>query len=211
MRATIGRGIAALAIGAVVLGGGAVAGATPAEAGPWLGLAGGDVGAVHWSVQAKRPDGPAGAGRKGTERPCLLVGTIWRTGPYSFHRSRSRECTGEEGLSPSAPPLVARGVQSSSGGAPRLTAVGMIFAASARSLEVTLADGTTKTIHLSVLSPRKAREAGLSPFRFAAFATPGEWCAERLVSKNASGRVLWDSGVDGYTCGDHSDPPRFAG
>jgi hypothetical protein len=87
----------------------------------------------------------------------------------------------------------------------------MIFAPQARRLRVTLADGSRRTIHLQRVSRRQARAAQLAPFRYAAFATRGEWCAERLVAEAASGRVLWDSGVDGYACGDHGAPPRFEG
>ena len=204
------RGVALVALGAVALGAQATAAATPADAGAWLGLARGGVGAFHWTVEAKSPDGPAGGGGQGT-RPCLLVGTTWRLGPYSYRRSQSRQCAGAEGLSASEAPLVARGVQPGSGGPAKLTAVGMIFAPSARRLRVTLAGGDTRTIHLVKLDPARARSVGLAPFRYAAFATHGEWCAERLVTESAGGRVLWDSGTDAYVCGDTGGSPKFAG
>lgn len=210
MRRVVGRAAASLVLGVLALGV-TTAGAAPAESGAWLGLAGGDVGAFHWSVEAKRPDGPAGAGRDGNLRPCLLVGTTWRLGPYSYRRSRSRQCAGDQGLSASGPPLVAKGAQPSSGGTPRLTAIGMIFAPSARVLRVTMAGGAVRTIHLAKLSPSQARAVRLAPFRYAAFAAHGEWCAERFVVESASGRVLWDSGVDGYTCGTTSSVPQFEG
>ncbi len=211
MGRAVGRGATSLFLGVFLLSAAATAGAAPAVAGPWLGLAGGDVGSFHWSVEAKRPDGPVGSGHQGTQRPCLLVGTTWRTGPYSYSRSRSRQCAGAAGLSGSGPPLVARGTQPSSGGQAKLTAIGMIFAPSVRRLRVTMANGETKAIQLARLSPAQAQSTGLAPFRYIAFATSGEWCAERLVAEAASGRVLWDSGVDGYRCGDPSGPPRFAG
>jgi hypothetical protein len=205
------NGLAFLAAGLLALVFGVSAGAAAGEAGPWLGLAGGHVGSYRWMVEAKRPDGPAGAGQQGARRPCLLVGTKWRTGRFSYRRSQSRQCAGADGLLASEPPLVAKGVQPSSGGPARLTAVGMIFAPTARRLRVTLAGGDTRTIPLAVLSPDQADAAGLAPFRYAAFATHGEWCAERLITESASGHVLWDSGVDGYRCGETSGPPRFAG
>jgi hypothetical protein len=205
------NGLAFFAAGLLVLSIGVSASAVPAKAGPLLGLAGGNVGSYRWMVEAKRPNGPAGAGQLGTRRPCLVVGTKWRIGPYSYRRSQSRQCAGAEGLSASEPPLVASGAQPSSGGPAKLTAVGMIFAPAVRRLRVTLANGSTKTIQATMLSSDKARYVGLAPFRYAAFATHGEWCAERLVTENAAGRVLWDSGIDGYTCGDTADPPRSAG
>jgi hypothetical protein len=210
--AAVGKTVGLIALALIALAAAAVA---PASAGEttrgWLDLAGGHLGEYRWTVETKRPDGAVGAGRRGTRRPCLLVGTVWRTGPYSYRRSRSRRCTGRDGLSASQPPLVASGTQPSSGGPAKLTAVGMIFAPQARRLRVVLADGSKRTIHLERLSRRQAHSAGLAPFRYAAFATRGEWCAERLVAENAAGRVLWDSGVDGYVCGGDGAPPRFLG
>jgi hypothetical protein len=85
----------------------------------------------------------------------------------------------------------------------------MIFPPAARRLRVTLAEGGTRTIELDRLSAKQTRISGLKPFRYAAFAARGEWCAERLVSENGRGRVLWDSGTDAYECGAEG-PPRFA-
>jgi hypothetical protein len=187
------------------------ASAAPSAPRDWLGLAGGEVGAFHWTVEAKRPDGPAGEGSRATRRPCLLVGTTWRISPYSYRRSQSRQCAGRDGLSPSEPPLVARGALPSSGAPTKLTAIGMFFAPAARRLEATLADGSHQAFHLKRLNTAQSRRAHLAPFRYVAFAARGEWCAERLVVENGSGRVLWDSGVDAYACGDANGPPRFAG
>jgi hypothetical protein len=203
------RGIAVAAAAVLAIGVAVPAGAAPRRSAGWLGLAAGHVGDYGWTVEAKRPSGPAGAGQQGARRPCLLVGTVWQTSPYSFLRSRNRQCVGATGLSATDPPLVADGVQPSSGANARITVVGMIFPPAARRLRVTLPDGSRRTIHLDRLTPRKARRAGLEPFRYAAFAARGEWCAERLVSENAAGRVLWDSGTDGYACGSKG-PPRFA-
>lgn len=198
--------VAAMALLVLVINGSATAAPRP---GDWLGLAAGHVGDYKWSVEAKRPNGPAGAGRQEARRPCLLVGTLWQTSPYSFLRSKNRQCAGASGLSATDPPLVAGGVQPSSGANAKVTVVGMIFPIAARRLRVTLGDGSRRTIHLERLSGGRARGAGLEPFSYAAFAIRGEWCAERLVSENAGGRVLWDSGIDGYTCGSEG-PPRFA-
>ncbi len=210
-RRAVRRGAALVAIAAATLAAGVTADAAPATAGPLLGLAAGGAGSFHWSVGAKRPDGPAGAGGQGAERPCLLVGTTWRIGPYNYRRSQSRQCAGADGLSASEAPLVAKGVQPNSGSPAKLTAVGMIFAPAARRLRVTLADGSTKTIQLTKLDPARARAAGLAPFRYTAFAAHGEWCAERLVTESAAGRVLWDSGTDAYSCGADVSSPKFAG
>jgi hypothetical protein len=176
---------------------------------PWLGLAGGHLGKFLWSVETKRPDGPAGAGQPATRRPCLLVGTSLQVSPFDLRRSRSRQCAAASGLSAFDPPLVAKGVQAGAGGRGTVTAVGMMLAPAARRVRATFADGSTQTIHLSALTPAEAREVGLARFRYAAFATRGDWCVERLVVQSASGRTLWDSGIDAYTCGT-AGPPRFA-
>jgi hypothetical protein len=83
-----------------------------------------------------------------------------------------------------------------------MSAVGMIFAPAARRVRVTLAGGKTETIPLRDFDPAQGGAAGLGPFRYAAFAIHGTWCAERLVSLSGSGRTLWDSGIDEYVCGE---------
>ncbi len=161
---------------------------------PWIGLGAGKSGDYLWAVKAKRPDGPAGAGTSGAHRPCLVVGTTWRVSRFSFHRNKSKQCVDPDGsLEPRGAPLVASGAQPSSGAPADLTAVGMIFAASARSVRVTLCDGSAETIRLHEIPAADASSARLGRFSYAAFAVHGEWCAERLVSEGASGRILWDS------------------
>jgi hypothetical protein len=192
-----GIAIAATAILALALG--ATAGAT-SDRDRWLGLAGGHIGHYSWTVET-RP--------QSSTRPCLLVGTTLQIDPFNLLRSRNRQCAGPGGLSATDPPLVANGVQPSSGGPAEITVIGMIFPFAARRLRVTLAEGGTRTIDLERLSAKRARAFGLKPFRYAAFAARGEWCAERLVSENGRGRVLWDSGTDSYECGTKG-PPRFA-
>lgn len=165
-----------------------------------IGLGGGRLGEYLWNVEAMRPDGARGSGPGSAQGPCLLVGTKWQVGPLSFRRSRSRECAGSTELTATGPPLTAAGAQPSTGAHPRLTAVGMIFAPAARSVQVTLAGGRSTTIRLRLPSSTQVHDAGLERFRYAAFAVHGPWCVERMVSEGVSGRVLWDSGVDGYTC-----------
>jgi len=159
-------------------------------------------------VKTKRKDG---AGSAGAQMPCLLVGTTWELGPFDYRRSRYRACAGAEGhLSAAAPPLIATGVQPSSGESVDMTAVGMIFAPAARRVRITLTDGRQETIRLHRFSPRQAHSARLSRFEYAAFAIRGVWCVERMVSLSATGSALWDSGIDAFTCGaDGSGGPTF--
>jgi hypothetical protein len=179
-------------------------GARAASAAPatraWVGLDNGRVGDYLWEVKAKRRQGSAG--RAGAERPCLLVGTTWELGPFNYRRSRFRACTGPGGrLTASEAPLIATGVQPSSGTSVDMTAVGMIFAPAVRRVQVTLSDGRQQAIPLLKLKPSQARSARLDRFEFAAFAFRGLWCAERMVSESATGKILWDSGTDAFSCG----------
>ncbi len=167
---------------------------------PWTGLDSGRVGEYYWEVKAKRQPG-AGSGRVAAHRPCLLVGTTWELGPFNYRRSRFRACAGAKGhLTAADPPLLATGVQPSSGDRVKMTAVGMIFAPAVRRVRVTLADGREQTIHLDRFSAKQARTSRLSRFKYAAFAIRGLWCAERLVSQSAAGKTLWDSGTDELGC-----------
>jgi hypothetical protein len=67
--------------------GASILGFAGSDSSSWTGLANGKVGDYQWSVKVKRPEGPAGAGPEGALRPCLLVGTKWEVGTYSFRRS----------------------------------------------------------------------------------------------------------------------------
>lgn len=169
------------------------------ETNPWLGLAGGQVGQFEWSVKVKRP--PSAAGLSGEQRPCLMVGTKWEQSSYSFRRSRFRTCADATSkLTRRAPPLIASGVQPPTG-KKGITAVGILVAPAVQRLAVTLSDGSRTVIHLDRLTPHQARAARIRRFRYAAFVVRGVWCADRLATLNAQGRVLWDSGSTEYTCG----------
>jgi hypothetical protein len=171
--------------------------AAPAD--PWTGLQSGRIGDYLWEVKTKRKEG---SGAAGLEQPCLLVGTSWEVSPFDYRRSRYRACAGAEGhLTAADPPLVATGVQPSSGKSVDMTAVGMILAPAARKVRITLSDGRQQTIPLHMFSHHQARSARLSRFEYAAFATRGLWCAERMISLSGTGKVLWDSGTDGFACG----------
>jgi hypothetical protein len=174
-----------------------------------VGLDKGRVSDYLWEVKAMRRQGSTG--RAGAQRPCLLVGTTWELGPFNYRRSRFRACTGPAGrLIAGEAPLVATSVQPSSGTAVDMTAVGMIFAPTVRRVQVTLPDGRMQTIHLQQLKRSQARSAHLDRFEFAAFAFRGLWCAERMVSESATGKILWDSGTDAFSCGaEGSDATSF--
>jgi hypothetical protein len=185
-----------------LVGASSVCSALAATGASWTGLGDGQVGQYLWSVKAKRQGGEGGSGPAAAERPCLLIGTTWELGPYSFRRSKYRNCVDPAGrIASTEPPLIATAVQPTSGKLVKMTAVGMIFPASARRARVTLSDGHRTTIELERLSSAEAHAAGLGHLRYAAFAVRGRWCPKRVVSQDARGRVLWDSGDEAYVCG----------
>ncbi len=195
--------LAALALICVL--GAASASAASFGSGSWLELAGGTKGAYSWSIGVRAGRGPTGAGLLGARRPCILVRIGWRSGPLEDHRSSYRQCATGAALRRSGPPLLASGMQPSTGAPARISVVGMAFAPAARRVRVTLGGGARRTIRLHRLGSVRARSSGLARLRFGAIVVPGAWCAERLVSLNASGRVLWDSGTDAYACGSAGD------
>jgi len=203
--------VGALALLSVVGLSAAAAPATNAAAGtsvsgPWIELGGGSRGDFLWSIRAGRRAGQPGAGSAGAQQPCLLVAASWQPSDLELHRSTYRECAPTAALSRTEPPLIASAAQPSSGASVKMSAIGMIFAPAARRVRLTLAAGRTESIPLHSLELAHARRVGLPPFRYAAFAIRGEWCAERVVSLSASGAELWDSGVDDYVCGGEDEP-----
>ena len=194
------RIVLALATGVLAL---ALALAPSAFAAPgtgWVTLDDGEVGTFDWAVKVKRPPGGE-AGAQAAQRPCLMVGTTWQRNRFNIQRTRYRRCIGASAkLTRSEPLLVANGVAPTLGAPAEVTAVGMVFARPAEKVRATFADGETITIPLQSMTPGQARTAGLGRFSYAGFAVHGNWCTERLVSRDRSGRILWDSGEDEYTC-----------
>jgi hypothetical protein len=178
------------------------AAAAPAASSAWVVLDSGRQGDYLWSVKATRSGGAAEAGSQSDARhPCLLVGTKWLRGPYSYGRSRYRQCADAPGrLAATEQPLIASGVVPSSGPQPKLTAVGMIFASKVGRVRITYADGTQATIPAHEFSPDQSRIGGLAGLRYAAFSVRGPWCPEQLVSQSRSGRTLWEGMVESKPC-----------
>jgi len=178
----------------------AIATAAPASSspapGPWFGLDSGRVGDYQWSVKAR-------------QRPCLLVGTSQQVGPYSYRKSKYRACAGSSTrLATSEPPLIAASMQPTSASDAEITAVGILVAPAARRVRIILPSGNWATIRLQKPTTAQASASMLGRFRYAAFAVRGSWCPERIVSQDAAGRTLWDSGDDGYHCNPEG-PPTF--
>jgi hypothetical protein len=174
------------------------------EASPWLGLGGGRVGEFQWSVKVKRPASTPPSGVDGALRPCLLVGTKWQIGSFSYRRSRFRTCAdASDGIRLKDPPLIASGIQPGAGAsaARGMTAIGALVAPPVRRIWVLLSNGRRTTLRLRRMTPEQARTARIRRYRYAAFAVRGEWCAERTVTYDGRGRTLYDSGPEAPGCG----------
>jgi hypothetical protein len=178
----------------------AVTPATAADGGgaAWVDLNGGRVGNVVWSVKVARQPGGSGAGPSGARRPCLMVGMKRERNAFEYEGSRYSNCVDPgERLAATEAPLIVTGAQARPDFTVRLTAVGMIASLAADRVRVTLDDGREATIPLEQPGPELRQAADLTAFRYAAFAIPGKWAVERLITESASGRTLWDSSVAG--------------
>jgi len=174
---------------------------------PWMKLDASRGSDYSWAVKVRPGGGPVG--RVPSEPgPCVLVATMWRSGPLEQHRSRYRECGSGQALSDAGPPLVATGMRPAGNGSAQMSVVGMISAPAVRRVRITFRGGNEETVRMQPIDSQQAQRVGLGRFRYAAFAIRGVWCAERLVSLGAAGSVLWDSGLDGYRCG-AGGPPHF--
>jgi hypothetical protein len=193
MRRLVGQALLAT-VALMILG--ALTASVSFAASPSAVLGEGGSGSFQWSVKLSHQDGPQGAGRLGAQRPCLIATTTWKVDTFSYYRSRSRSCVHLPGrLAAFEPPLVVSGGQPSSGAPVKQTAVGMVFALAVRRVQIDLCDGREETINLDPTTPAQSREARLARFRYSAFSVSGEWCADRIVSRDSAGRTLWDSDV----------------
>jgi hypothetical protein len=157
----------------------------------------GGSGNFEWSVKLGHQSGAPGAGRQGAERPCLIATTIWQVDRFSYFRSRSRSCVHlPDRLTRFEAPLLVSGGQPSNGAPVRRSAVGMVFAPEVERVQVKLCDGREEAIRLDPMTPAQSRQARVARFRYAVFSVPGEWCAGRIVSRDRTGRPLWDSDLD---------------
>lgn len=157
---------------------------------PAVQLASGEVEGDSWSTSVRREHGvPAGDPAAGG-LPCIEA----RSESFSGG-SVSVACAFGRPLTPSGGALWATSSRpGEANGGTATTAVAMVFAPAAASLEATRLDGTVETVRLKRLSVSQARKAGLKRLRYAAFATAGLWCVRRLESFDRGGQRLWKSG-----------------
>jgi hypothetical protein len=78
---------------------------------------------------------------------------------------------------------------------PKFTVLAMGFPKDARTVTLEF-NGRLRqrTVPLELLSPVKARKAGLQPFRYFTLAFLGDSCLSRFITHDARGRTLFDGG-----------------
>ena len=158
-------------------------------------LAAGHRGSYSWTVKASRLSGP---------RPCVSVAIAHHHGPFSYDRSRFRDCAlTAPGLTRSAPPLLVGGTHLGGAEAPRMTVFGVLAAAGTRRVRVTVSDGieaANLSARLQPIALRASRAMGSTGLRFAVIALPGRHCVERLATESAIGRALWQGSPEEHGC-----------
>jgi hypothetical protein len=186
-----------LALAAPPLAGASSSSPTPAP------LAAGQRGSYSWTLKASRLAGPW---------PCLSVAITHHHGPFSYDRSRFRECVlSSPGLSRSAQPLLVGGTHLGAGASPRMTVFGVLAAPGTRRVRVTVSDGLEAASLSARLKPISLRVGRAKDLRFALLALPGRHCVERLAIASAIGKALWQGSPGEYDCGyaepAAADPP----
>jgi hypothetical protein len=175
-----------LALAAPPLAGASSSSPTPAP------LAAGQRGSYSWTLKASRLAGP---------RPCLSVAITHHHGPFSYDRSRFRECVlSSPGLSRSAQPLLVGGTHLGAAASPRMTVFGVLAAPGTRRVRITVSDGLKAASLSARLKPISLRASRAKHLRFALLALPGRHCVERLATASAIGKALWQ-GTPGDDCG----------
>jgi hypothetical protein len=173
------------------------------SAAPPTPLAAGQRGSYSWALEASRLAGP---------RPCLSVAITHNHGPFSYDRSRFRECApGAPGLSRAAQPLLVGGTHLGAAAGPRMTVFGVLAAPGTRRVRVTVSAGLATASLSARLKPISLRASPAEGLRFALLALPGRHCIERLATVGASGRALWHGTPGEHGCGEPEaateDPP----
>lgn len=156
-------------------------------------LAAGQRGSYSWALKASRLSAP---------RPCLSVAITHRHGPFSFDRSRFRECVpSAPGLSRAAQPLLVGGTHLGGAADPRMTVFGVLAAPGTRWVRVTVSDGLAAASLSARLKPISLRASRAKNLRFALLALPGRHCVERLATQSGTGKALWQGTPAEHGCG----------
>jgi hypothetical protein len=169
--------IPGIALAAVLVFSALWVGASPGAEGSAV-IGQGHVGKRHWFVVASND-----RRRRGI---CLEVGVYNRT-------PRAGVDGGGQCSAPAPKRGIVIGAVKPRRGRPDITVVGGAFNPAVRNLEVVAFDGSSEALNLKRPNGgvRKLRH-----FRYIAFALPGPWCAERLITYSGTGDVLWEASFE---------------
>jgi hypothetical protein len=151
---------------------------------------------VRWGIIGYGREGRLPVRQQDRQSPCLEVEMEEIEGNDVFSVTGSGACYIGE-LTATNEPLIVVGRAPIGRKATTLSAIGMAFAPAATHLEVSYADGSTKTIPLRQMNPKQARKIGRMRFRYTAFTVKGLWCPTRLVSLDGTGQPLWEETEQG--------------
>jgi hypothetical protein len=139
----------------------------------------------------------------------VSVAITHRHGRFSYDRSKFRDCVVDSpGLTRSAAPLLVGGTHLGGADGLRMTVFGVLAAAGTRQVRVTVSDGLDDTHVSARLEPIALRASRATDLRFAAIALPGRHCVERLATKSALGKTLWQSTPGERDCDYSPTPPE---
>jgi hypothetical protein len=81
-----------------------------------------------------------------------------------------------------------------------MTVLGLVSVAATRRIHLVFADDSDATASLRRADPSPPHTGGLANLRYAVLAVPGAHCIERMVSRDAVGRTLWEGAPEGHSC-----------
>lgn len=183
--------VAALVVLALAGASLAAAASTPSASVP---LARGQQSSYSWIVSASRLDAGSGAAQ-----PCLSVAITHRKSRFSYARSRFRDCA-PSSLSRSAQPLLAGGTHLANPGQPSMTVFAVATAPVVSRVRMTVAGSGPTTVPVREPEAIKGLH-GPKHFGIAVIALHGTACVERLETKSAAGRTLWQGAPNLYPYG----------
>lgn len=162
-------------------------------------IGGDEIDGGVWRVSISRIGGRFGDGPKGRLRPCLSVfgaRPLAGDSETEFIGSGSTLCAASPSLTAEDEPLIVEGGEITPQHAieSKLTVVAIAMAPRVARVTLTNFDGTETTYDTQALTGRQAKKARLARLRHVEFAIAGPYCVDHIVSYDAQGRPLWESG-----------------
>jgi hypothetical protein len=141
-------------------------------------------GVIHgrrWGIYVFR-----GAGRHGSERPCVQLITARRVPGGAAVSTAGAECGA---LAPPGSPTVTQANFNSVGG----SIIGLVAGSNVASVTLTLSPAPSKTVRTRALNQRQAKKAHVKQFHYFALALSRTVCIERMTGSDSLGAVVFDS------------------